>query len=657
MVDQSKSAADGRVGRRGSRVASGLVVALVVAAAGGAAWWWREREHAAERAARAYGTSVASALAAGTLPPDLDVEDRAAAQQGLDRIMDGMGDLEHRVTVGRVDLGDDDTAGRVYLDHTWRIHADKEPWAYRTTLPVKRIGSAWRGEWSAQVAVAGLGEGERVRAVRLNPKRGDIRGDGDTVLVQLREVVRLGIDRNQVPDPDAAQRSARRLASLVDIDEAEYVARVSTSGPSAFVEAITYRVGAVELRAAAAALADIPGATTVTDEAPLAPTSGFARPILGTSGAATAEAVDRSGGRVRPGDLVGLSGLQATHDETLAGTAGYTVEAVDLGTEKPRRLHQVPARDGAALRTTLSERHQVAAEAALESLVPASSIVAIRPSDGHLLAVASGPGSKGYSTATLGQYAPGSTFKAVSSLALLRAGLRATSVVDCPATTTVDGRTFKNFDDYPPARLGRISLRTVVANSCNTGLMQQRGRLTPRSLPDAAASLGLTAEPRLGVPAELGSVPEPSTDVEMAASMIGQGKVLSTPLGMATVAASLATGTAVSPVLVPGDGVPARPATATLSDAEHTQMLDMLRAVVTEGGATSLRDVPGEQVRAKTGTAEYGEAGADGTLATHAWMIGMQGNLAVAVFVERGRGGSSVAGPVLEDFLRRVGRK
>ena len=55
---------------------------------------------------------------------------------------------------------------------------------------------------------------------------------------------------------------------------------------------------------------------------------------------------------------------------------------------------------------------------------------------------------------------------------------------------------------------------------------------------------------------------------------------------------------------------------------------------------------------AKTGTAEYGEPDAAGTLPTHAWMIAIRGDLAVAVFVETGVSGSQTAGPVLEAFLR-----
>ena len=74
-----------------------------------------------------------------------------------------------------------------------------------------------------------------------------------------------------------------------------------------------------------------------------------------------------------------------------------------------------------------------------------------------------------------------------------------------------------------------------------------------------------------------------------------------------------------------------------------------MRSVVTDGGATFLLDVPGEEVAAKTGTAQFGEAGA---LQNHVWMIAIQGDLAVAVFVDVGDFGSTTAGPLLESFLR-----
>ena len=76
-----------------------------------------------------------------------------------------------------------------------------------------------------------------------------------------------------------------------------------------------------------------------------------------------------------------------------------------------------------------------------------------------------------------------------------------------------------------------------------------------------------------------------------------------------------------------------------------------MRGVVESGSAAFLADVPGAPVLAKTGTAEFGT---EPPLPTHAWMIGVQGDLAVAVFVEVGESGSRTAGPILEAFLRNA---
>ena len=74
-----------------------------------------------------------------------------------------------------------------------------------------------------------------------------------------------------------------------------------------------------------------------------------------------------------------------------------------------------------------------------------------------------------------------------------------------------------------------------------------------------------------------------------------------------------------------------------------------MRAVVTEGSGAFLADVPGEPVGAKSGTAQYGT---ENPPRNHAWMIAVQGDLAVSVFVEDGDFGTTTAGPLLEAFLR-----
>ncbi|MDN6332580.1 MAG: penicillin-binding protein, partial [Micrococcaceae bacterium] len=62
-----------------------------------------------------------------------------------------------------------------------------------------------------------------------------------------------------------------------------------------------------------------------------------------------------------------------------------------------------------------------------------------------------------------------------------------------------------------------------------------------------------------------------------------------------------------------------------------------------------LQKVPGPKVYGKSGTAEY-----DADENAHAWVIAVQGDLAVAAFVSEGIGGAQTAGPLVADFLTGV---
>ena len=166
--------------------------------------------------------------------------------------------------------------------------------------------------------------------------------------------------------------------------------------------------------------------------------------------------------------------------------------------------------------------------------------------------------------------------------------------------------------------------------------------------------------------------------------MIGQGKVLMSPLAAAIMAGPVAKGAPVAPQLVlnpdagdeaagtetgaaatPSAGSTATPAPAASSApapaatsgtpvtaAEAAALADMMRAVVTSGHTGFLASVPGAPVAAKTGTAEFGS---DNPPKTHAWIVAVHGDLAVAVFVEEGGLGATVSGPLLKEFLTAAG--
>ena len=265
------------------------------------------------------------------------------------------------------------------------------------------------------------------------------------------------------------------------------------------------------------------------------------------------------------------------------------------------------------------------------------------------MAAANGEGNRGQSLATVGRAAPGSTFKVVSALALLRAGLTPKSSVTCPLTVTVNGRKFSNYSDYPRNHLGTIPFRTALAQSCNTAFIGQRGKLDKSPLRDAAVSLGFGTDYDVGFPSFFGSVPSDPSATGSAAAMIGQGKVEASPMVMAAVVASVAEGETVVPHLI--DGTQATPKGKPLTHHEARQLREMMRAVVTEGSGRVLSTLDGPTVLAKTGTAEYG---ASKPLKTHAWMLAAQGDLAVAVFVNNGKSGSSTAGPLLRTFLAKA---
>ena len=555
-------------------------------------------------------------------------------------VVDGMGDVEPSVTAGPVEESGDSATAPL----TWSWPVAGQEWTYDTEATLTRVDDEWLVGWDPAVVEPSLREAVTLDLTSVAAQRGEILGAGGTKLVTERPVVRFGIDRSQVPARRAAS-SARRLADLVDIDAASYAKRVAAAGEKAIVEAIANRRG--EAPDAMAAYDAIPGALALADKVPLAPTKEFAAPILGTVGEVTAELVKEHPETYQPGDRAGLSGLQARYDEQLRGADGAVVDAVGSDGKEVELFRVEPVR-GKPLELTLDARLQQVAERLLAGVGPASAVVALRPSTGAVLAAANGPGTNGYNMATFGQFAPGSTFKSVTSLALLRAGLTPHSPVPCTATTTVDGKTFKNYSDYPADGLGRIPLRTAVANSCNTAFISQAGKLGDRDLVDAAASLGLGVDHDLGFPAYFGNVEPPASQTEEAADLIGQGKILASPMVMATVIASVQSGSPVVPGLVRSVDVEA-PDVEPLTRAEASALRSLLRGVVTSGSGSLLADVPGPPVIAKTGTAEFE---AEGKVLTHAWMIAAQGDLAVAVFVDRGESGSRTAGPILEAFLR-----
>ena len=633
--------------RRRRRGTAAAVVIVLVAVIAGGAWWWVSTSRA--RAERAAAEALVSELAAAYEQRDLadvpssppDAPERFAAAT------EGLGDAEVAVVPGPVTISEAGATGDLAV--TWSF-PDGFEGSYTAPVDLARTGTAeplWEVEWTPATLHPQLGAGERLRASRPQPTRGEIvDADGDAIVTQ-RPVVEIYVQSSRVEDLDDL---TAELGDLLDIDGPALAERVEGAADDALVPVITLRED--DYAAVEDEVHPLPGTVFRRTEQPLAPTRAFARAFLGSVGEVTAEQLEAEPERYQRGDVVGRSGLQRALDERLRGSAGLRIEAVtqnqddDGGEDERRVLHEVEAEDGRDVSITLRARVQRSADDALADVERPSALVAIDVPSGDVLAIANGPGAE-FDLATGGRYPPGSTFKVVTTARLLSDGLTADDTVPCPGTATVDGRDFGNAED---ARLGDVPFATAFAQSCNTAFVELSRRLEPGDLQATAEEwFGIGTRGDLGIGAYAGQVPGEDSAVEVAAATIGQGAVLVSPLIAADVAATVARGGWLEPRVllepaVDGD----RRSADDLPGAGVLQRLT--RAVVTEGSGAAVAGVPGPDVHAKTGTAEYGD---EDPPRTHAWFIGYQDDLAFAVLVAETADsyGGQVAAPIAADFL------
>ena len=606
-----------------------LLVALM--AVGGTVAWLLLRpdepgaREAAEPFVAAWSRGDDRGAARLTNDPRLAAEDLAANRRGLDGAT---------VRARLLDVTEREDSARARVAVAWEVPGIGR-WSYRSAMSLRRAEDRWTIAWTPRIVHPSLDEIRRLGTTREPARRGNVLDRHGAAIVRPRTVYRVGLARDKVRD---VGDSVASLGAVVDVDVRPFTRAVRGAGPKQFVEAITLREP--DYRRIEDQLGDVPGALAVRAEAPLAETRDFARALLGTVGPATAEQLERLGGERGPGDEVGQSGLQARYERRLGGTAGRSI-VIRVGGVPRDTLLERPGRAGRPLRTTLDAGVQRAAESAFGGRAGEAALVAVQPSTGDVLAVANRPVDSSYDRALEGRYPPGSTFKVVTTAALLRDGLSPAQVVDCPRTIGVGGRSFKNFEGNAQ---GPVPFAQDFAQSCNTAFVSLTERLPADALGQAARDFGLGEPLRLGMPAAEAEVPPGRDLVARAAAMIGQDRILASPLAMAGVPATVAAGRWHAPRLLAGDPRRAGP---RLDAAERDTLRGLMRRVVTEGTGTALAPVPGG-VGGKSGTAEYG--GGDPP-PTHAWFIAYRGDVAIAVLVENGRSGGAVAAPIAARFF------
>jgi penicillin-binding protein A len=374
--------------------------------------------------------------------------------------------------------------------------------------------------------------------------------------------------------------------------------------------------------------------------------------------------------------LQGSTGLERQYDRYLRG---------DYGTEPLLVRLRLRTARGANLQTTLDARVQRVAN---EQLIGRrGAVVAIEPSTGRILAMASSPnfdldrvdtdfarirgqsGSPLLNRATQGRYAPGSTFKVVTAVAALESGQYTPgSRFDDTGSLPASGRPIRNFGGRV---FGDHTLTEALTFSVNTTFGRLGQVLGSGRLGDTMTAFGFGERPPVDLPEDQvvasgrysagDLLPNGEEGADAARIAIGQERLGVTPLQMATVAATVANGcTRMAPYVgeraVDRGGSVVfenRPREVAQACSEETaaRVTDMMRNVVREGSGTAAA-LSGLEVAGKTGTAETNVAGIN-----NAWFIGFapadDPRVAVAVVVESTPGTGGVeAAPIAREVMQ-----
>ena len=257
--------------------------------------------------------------------------------------------------------------------------------------------------------------------------------------------------------------------------------------------------------------------------------------------------------------------------------------------------------------------------------------------------------------ATQGRYAPGSTFKLLTTLEYVHEN--PTSYEDyqynCTGIFRSDGKEIHCFHNTAH---GEEDLLDSFTNSCNTSYASLGLTLDTNGLTQICDKALFNRKVPFDLPTEKSyfTLTPEATDAQIMETVIGQGKTLATPLQMALITAAVDRGGKASRPYVLDRVVNdegrfvkslATEGTITVMSAEDASLLKTyMRNVVTEGTGRAL-NTEAYEAYGKTGTAEYNAAGD-----SHAWFVGFASapgkeDIAIAVIMERAGSGSSFASP------------
>ncbi len=541
-----------------------------------------------------------------------------------------------------------------------------------------------------------MAEANRSRMRVLAAPRGLIRDRDGGILADNVASFKISLLRENVKDE---AESFPLVSRLLGIDEATLRTRLDLHRDLPLWEPLVIAdgLGPNDIAPVESRRLEFPELVVEAEPRRIYPGGTLAGHVLGYLQEPTVEEIRaRPERKLRPGEMVGKSGIERQYDDVLKGQDGAIYEIVDSRgrvIEEGGRVYPIQGND---LKLTLDRRLQAEAERALEGREGV--IIALEPGTGNVLALASSPTfdpnkfitrftpqewlalqsdplSPLENRSIRGLYAPGSIFKLVMGLGGLGFGfVNQTQTVYCSGATEIYGAVRHCW--FAPGH-GAMDLADAIRNSCNIYFYALGRRMSIDQIALAAGRLGLGRETGLDLPGEKeGLVPSvawkrkalnaPWYPGETISVAIGQGQLQVTPMQVAALTARIARrGPGVRPRLVedgrppaivadppaaPGDPAPFSPAT-------YEAVIAGMWKSVNDGGTGQGARVDGFDVCGKTGSTqtmsrESAErlARAGRVIKTHSWFSGFAPRvgpkIVVTVLVEYGGGGGAMAAPV-----------
>jgi cell division protein FtsI/penicillin-binding protein 2 len=530
-----------------------------------------------------------------------------------------------------------DTATATFKATVDLAQAGKQ-WTYTGKFGLTARGGHWVVNWAPAVVNPSLGAGQRLAVVTTYAQRAAVEDVSGQPLITKSADYRIGVYPGKLKN---AAATAAGFSQLTGLDSQQVRGQIQAAPPGAFLSLLTLDPSG--FAALWPKLAKVTGLKYQQLSERLFDSS--AQEVVGGVGTENATELRDEGAAYQPGMTVGLDGLEQTFQDQLIGTPTTSVVVVDTAGRSVTTLwSSADGRPGTPVRTTISAATQNDAVTALAGQSSSAEIVAVDTGTGAIRALAAHEtgGVPLPARGALGaKVEPGMAFSIVSAAAMLSTGIGANHPLPCEPVADVGGVTFT----YQPAASNTATLASDFAEGCGTAFANMSRTLTAQQLTSAERSFGIGAPWQLPVMAFSGSAPAVSGVADVAAQATGSGGVLMSPLGMATVAAEVASGAGHTPVLLATDS--SATTAAPLSAAELTELRQLMRLAVTKGSARAAN---------LSGTPVYGQAGVvkSGENSYLSWFVGYRGSLAVAV-LQTGTTANQAAAALAGHFLQAAG--